>query len=159
MFYSNLAQLRKKSNSIIRSRSVTVTNWSGSEVSGYFLFHSVYKDLHYFLLQMYLKVKIGERRKGKRSDWVLCQKPLHRQKIQKATWQHNNGTKNFDYTTIAYLLRTVSRGNDSHPTGVVKPVYGILTFPLTEKAVQSKGHTFNFFLNNPPYKGRGPTAN
>ena len=26
--------------------------------------------------------------------------------------------KNFDYTTIADRLRTVSWGNDSHPTGV-----------------------------------------
>ena len=26
-------------------------------------------------------------------------------------------------------------GNDSHRTGVVKPVYGIPTFPLTTKAV------------------------
>ena len=28
-------------------------------------------------------------------------KALHRLKIQKATWQHTNATKNFDYTTIA----------------------------------------------------------
>ena len=46
-----------------------------------------------------------------------------------------NATKNFDYTTIADRLRTVSWGNDSHPAGVVKPVYGIPTFPLTAKAV------------------------
>ena len=52
-----------------------------------------------------------------------------------------NATKNFDYTTIADRLGTISWGNDSHPTGVVKPVYGISTFPLTEKAVQSIGHT------------------
>ena len=38
--------------------------------------------------------------------------------------------KNVDYTTIADRLRTVSWGNDSHQTGVVKPVYGIPTFPL-----------------------------
>ena len=43
----------------------------------------------------------------------------------------------FDYTTIVYRLRTVSLGNYMycHPTGVVKTVYGILTFPLTAKAV------------------------
>ena len=46
--------------------------------------------------------------------------------------------KIFDYTTIADRLRTVSWSNDSHPTGVVKSVYGIPTFPLTTKAVQSK---------------------
>ena len=32
-------------------------------------------------------------------------------------------------------LRAVNSGNDSHPTSVVKPVYGIPTFPLTAKAV------------------------
>ena len=31
--------------------------------------------------------------------------------------------------------QTVSWGNDSNPTGVVKPIYGIRTFPLTAKAV------------------------
>ena len=45
--------------------------------------------------------------------------------IQIAKGQHKNTTKNFDYTTFADRLRTVSLGNDSHPTGVVKPVYGI----------------------------------
>ena len=43
--------------------------------------------------------------------------------------------QNFDYTTIADRLRTVSSGNDSHQTGVIKPVNGIRTFPLTAKAV------------------------
>ena len=50
-------------------------------------------------------------------------------------WTIQNATKNFDYTTIADRLRTVSRSNSSHPTGVVKPVYGYQTFPLTAKAV------------------------
>ena len=58
----------------------------------------------------------------------------HRQ-IQNATWQHKNATKNFDYTTIADRFRTVSWSNDSHPTGIVKPVYEIPTFPLTATAV------------------------
>ena len=31
----------------------------------------------------------------------------------------DNATKEFDYTTIADRLRTVSWSNDSHPTGVV----------------------------------------
>ena len=56
-------------------------------------------------------------------------------KPQRATRQHKNDTKNFEYTTIADRLRTVSWSNDSHPTGVVNPVYGILTFPPTAKAV------------------------
>ena len=36
--------------------------------------------------------------------------------------QHKNATKNFDYTTIADRLRTVGWTNNSHQTGVVKPV-------------------------------------
>ena len=45
------------------------------------------------------------------------------------TWQHENATKNFDYTTISDRLGMVIWSNDSYPTGVVKPVYGIPTFP------------------------------
>ena len=40
-----------------------------------------------------------------------------------------------DYITIADWLRTVSWSDVSYLTGVVKPVYGISTFPLTTKAV------------------------
>ena len=55
--------------------------------------------------------------------------------IKNATWQHKNATKNFDYTTIADRLMTVSWSNSSHPTRVVKPVYERSTFPLTAAAV------------------------
>ena len=57
------------------------------------------------------------------------------EKFKKQRDNTKNATKNFDYTTIADRLRTVSWGNDSHPAGVVKPVYGIPTVPLTAKAV------------------------
>ena len=67
--------------------------------------------------------------------------------------------QNFDYTAIADRLRTVSWSNSSYPTGVVKPVYERSTFPLTATAVLSKGHTFEKFVNNPPYRDWGPTAN
>ena len=36
--------------------------------------------------------------------------------------QHKNATKDFDYTTIADRLRTVSWSNYCHATGLVKPV-------------------------------------
>ena len=39
------------------------------------------------------------------------------------------------YTTIADRPRTVSSSSDNHPTGVVEPVDGIPTLPLTAKAV------------------------
>ena len=73
----------------------------------------------------------------KEEIWLspMTKAPTPIEKIQKATWKHQNATKNFDYTTIADRLRTVSWGNDSHPTGVVKPVYWIRTFLLAAKAV------------------------
>ena len=54
---------------------------------------------------------------------------------EKSKKQRKTATKNFDDTTIADRLRMVSWVNNSHPTGVVKPVYGIPTLPLTTKAV------------------------
>ena len=41
------------------------------------------------------------------------------EKSKKQRDNTKNATKNFDYTTIADRLRTVSWGNDSHPAGVV----------------------------------------
>ena len=58
--------------------------------------------------------------------------PIENSKSNMTTQNVNN---NFDATTITDRLRTVSRDNDIHPTGVVKPVYGIQAFPLTAKAM------------------------
>ena len=53
--------------------------------------------------------------------------------------KQRENTKTPPKTSITQRLRTdLGRsvgGNDSHPTGVAKPVYGIPTFPLTAKAV------------------------
>ena len=49
--------------------------------------------------------------------------------------------QNCDYTMIADRLRTDSSSTFCHPTGVVKPVYQILTSQLIAKSVYSKGHT------------------
>ena len=68
---------------------------------------------------------------------------LHPQKNPKSNVTTQKLNQNIDYTTIADRLRTVNLGNDNHPTGMDKPVYGIPTFPLTTKAVLSKGHTCN----------------
>ena len=67
------------------------------------------------------------KKKGRDLTQSYDKSPYNHRKIQKATRQHKNATKNFEYTTIADQLRTVSRGNDSHPTCVVKPVDGILS--------------------------------
>ena len=53
----------------------------------------------------------------------MWQKPLHQQNNPKK--QHDNtinATKNFDYTTIADRLMTVSWSSNNQTTGVVKPV-------------------------------------
>ena len=53
--------------------------------------------------------------------------------------KQRDNTKTPPKTLITQRLRTdLGRsvgGNDSYPTGVVKPVYGIPTFPLTAQAV------------------------
>ena len=53
--------------------------------------------------------------------------------------KHNVTTQkrhqDFNYTTIADRLRTVSLGNDSQLSCVIEPVYGILIFQLTKRAV------------------------
>ena len=87
-----------------------------------------------FELTTQLRMSQILREKGRDLTQCYDKSPFTHRKIQKATWQHPNDTKHFDYTTIEDRLRTVSWSNDSHPTGVVKPVYGIPTFPLTAKA-------------------------
>ena len=73
----------------------------------------------------------------KEDIWLspMTKAPTPTEKSKKQRDNTKTQPKIFDYTTIADPLRTVSWGNDSHPTGVVKPVYGISTFPLTTIAV------------------------
>ena len=89
-------------------------------------------------LGLHVEIRSGSKRRKEsvlwRSDSVLCQKPLHPQ--EKSEKQRDNTkTPPKTSTTIADRLRTVSWGNDSHSTGVVKPIYERSTFPLTAKAV------------------------
>ena len=99
-------------------------------------------------------------RKRRRSDSVLWQKTPIPTENSKRNAHNKNATINFDYTTIADQLRTVSWSNNSHPTGVVKPVYGYPSFPLATKVVYKRTHILTF-INNPPYilVDWGPTAN
>ena len=65
----------------------------------------------------------------------MTKAPTPKEKSKKQRDNIKNVTKNFDYTTIADRLRTVSWSNSSHPNGVVKPVYERSTFSLTAKVV------------------------
>ena len=67
-------------------------------------------------------------------------------------------SRNFDYTTISDCLRMVSLSNESYPTCVVKPVYGITTFPLTTSCVIKRTVILKF-VNNHPYKDLSPRVN
>ena len=62
-------------------------------------------------------VQCKKKRKRKRSDSVLWQTPLYRQKNPKSNLTTQKSHQNFNYITIAERIRTVSLGNDSHPTG------------------------------------------
>ena len=50
------------------------------------------------------------------------------------------------------------RSNDSHQSGVVKPVNVIQTFPQSQKLCNQKDTHLKIVIN-PPYKDRRPTAN
>ena len=65
----------------------------------------------------------------------MTKTPTPTEKSKKQRDNIKNATKNFNYTTIADWLRTVSWSNTSHSTGVVKPVYERSTFPLIATAV------------------------
>ena len=72
----------------------------------------------------------------KEEIWLspVTKAPTPTEKSKKQCDNIKNATKNFDYTTIADRLRTVSWSNSNHPTGMVKPVYERSTFQLTAKA-------------------------
>ena len=72
-----------------------------------------------------------KKKKGRDLTQSYEKSPYTHKKIQKATWQHKNTNKNFDYTTIADRLSS----NNIHPNGVVRTVYERSTDPLTTTAV------------------------
>ena len=56
----------------------------------------------------------------KEDIWLsrMTKAPAPKEISKKQRGNTKNATKNFDYTTIANRLRTVSWSNNSHPTGV-----------------------------------------
>ena len=118
--------LNKMRQDVLTRHNFTESSWNLCKLINWW-------QLVYNMLQ---KTQIFIFREKGRDLTQSCDKnPYTHRTIQKATWQHKNATKNFDYTTIADRLRTVSWSNSSHPTGVVKPVYERSTFPLTATAV------------------------
>ena len=65
----------------------------------------------------------------------MTEAPSTTEKKSKKQRDNTKRHQNFDYTSIADRLRAVSLSNNSHPTGVVKPVYECSTFPLTTTVV------------------------
>ena len=86
--------------------------------------------------------KPNDFKRNKNTIWLTSmKKPLHPQQTPKSKVTTQNRHQTFDYTTIADQLRTVSWSINSHPTDVVKLVYGIKTFPLSAYVMLSKGQT------------------
>ena len=84
-------------------------------------------------------------RKRKRYD----KSPNTNSKFQQSKVTTQKYHQTIDYITIADRLRTVSWSNNSHPTGVVKPVSVIRTLPLTAKVVWTQ---IKKNVNNPSLK-------
>ena len=108
-------------------------------------------------LQLHELLNLGE--KGKDLTQSFDKTPFPRIKFHKATWQHNNATKNFNYTTIGADL-----GRSVGLTTATKLVWlnlfmGSQTSHLPQKLCNQKDIRFKKSLNNPPHKDRGPTAN
>ena len=104
-------------------------------------------NLHYYINTQFMETKKLHHQKQrdtfnaiwyKEKKGEICLRRMKKDSTQNKSKRNMTTQKrhqNFDYTTIADRLRTVSWSNDSHQTCVVKPVYGIPTFPLTAKAV------------------------
>ena len=96
-------------------------------------------DMICFISHNVVKYVFRRREKQRDPTQPYDKSPYTHRKIQSAALQHKNATQNFDYTTIAGRIRTVSWSNDSHPTAVVKPVNGIKTsFLLTTIVVLTR---------------------
>ena len=70
----------------------------------------------------------------------------------KTNRQHKNATKNFDDTTIANRLRTISWSNNSHPTDMVKPGLKGTNLPIHRnssaiKRTQKESHNLLNFID------------
>ena len=67
-----------------------------------------------------------------------------------------NATKNFDYTAVSDRLRTVSRSNSSHPTGVVKRILWGANLPTHCNAIfmnivnEAKAYMLKYIYLNYP---------
>ena len=86
---------------------------------------SLIQDLYQSNIIEKIPLKLREKERDFLSPMT---KAPYQQKIQQPIDNTKYANKNFDYTTIVNRLRTVSWSNYSHPTGVIKPVYGYPTF-------------------------------
>ena len=71
-----------------------------------------------------VRIRMNDIDKGRDLTQSYDKSPYTHRKIKKQRENTKNATKNFEYTTIADRLRTVSWSNESHPTGMVKLVSG-----------------------------------
>ena len=74
-------------------------------------------------------------RELKQEIWLS---PMTKALTPTENFQHNNATNNFNYTTIANRLGTVSWSNNIRPTGVVNRFTGYQPFRLLQKDIHLK---------------------
>ena len=65
------------------------------------------------------KHHVSQEKQGRDLNQSYDKCPYNNRNVTRATWQHKDVTKKFDYTAIADRLRTVRWSNYSHPIGVV----------------------------------------
>ena len=90
--------------------------------------------IHWIVYHYIYKYYVREKGRDLISPMKKTNTPTEKSQEQRDNTK-KTATKNFDYTTIADRLRTVSWSNSSHPTGVVKPVHERSIFPLTATVV------------------------
>ena len=98
-----------------------------------------------------IKIKCCCKRKIKRSDSVICQKPRYYQEV-KVMRQHNGTTK--PYTTIADRFRTVGWSS-----GIQLVCFNQLTGALLSNYQISCAIKMTHKFVNNPYRDQGPTVN
>ena len=112
-----------------------------------FIFNEhIIKILYIILLSTYIlfvNINIASKTtnmliREKASDQFYDENPLYQQEIPKSNVKTLKRFQNH----LLHSDRTCSWGIESHPIDVVKPGYSMPTFPLTAKAVLSKGPTF-----------------
>ena len=99
---------------------------SRSHIANYNVISLIIIDLPVGCILQHLSALVSAsklKEKGRDLTPSYDKSPYTNKNVKRATWQHKDVTKKFDYTAIVDRLRTVKWSNYSHPTGVVYRFY------------------------------------